>query len=80
MYWRSVGGGAQSGYDDQVAEYGIRVDFDIPVTTKCLQCQDTTKGGGTCGFDIDTQSFLCMCKDGNVTTYCKGMICDCVWI
>lgn len=69
IYWRNIGAAPY----DQVPEYGIRVDFDIPVTTRCLQCQDTTKGGGTCGFDIQTQSFLCLCEKGNVTTYCKGM-------
>ncbi|KAL6553461.1 hypothetical protein OROGR_007303 [Orobanche gracilis] len=29
------------------------------------------KGGGTCGFDTQTQDFLCLCHKGNVTTYCK---------
>lgn len=69
VYWRSIG--TPSAYD-QVPEYGIRVDFDIPVTTRCLQCQDTSKGGGTCGFNSQTLSFLCLCGYGNVTTYCKG--------
>lgn len=32
------------------------------------------KGGGTCGFDTVTQSFMCLCKDGNSTTHCKGML------
>uniref|UniRef100_A0A5B7BVD3 Wall-associated receptor kinase galacturonan-binding domain-containing protein n=1 Tax=Davidia involucrata TaxID=16924 RepID=A0A5B7BVD3_DAVIN len=68
VYWRNVDATPP---DDQVPEYGIRVDFDIPVTTRCLQCQDTAKGGGTCGFDTQTQNFLCLCKEGNVTTYCK---------
>ncbi|XP_031378040.1 uncharacterized protein LOC116193471 isoform X2 [Punica granatum] len=67
VYWRNVG---TSEYD-QVAEYGIRVDFDIPVTTHCLQCQDTLKGGGTCGFDPQTENFLCLCGEKNVTSYCK---------
>lgn len=71
VYWRDVG--FPQPYD-QVPEYGIRVDFDIPVTTHCLQCQDTMKGGGTCGFDTVTQSFMCLCKDGNSTTHCKGML------
>ncbi|XP_058740933.1 uncharacterized protein LOC131613263 [Vicia villosa] len=35
---------------DQVPIYDIRVDFDIPVTTCCLMCQDELKGGGTCGW------------------------------
>ncbi|GJZ89315.1 leaf rust 10 disease-resistance locus receptor-like protein kinase-like 2.7 protein [Tanacetum coccineum] len=53
-------------------EYGIRIDFDIPVTTRCLQCQDGSKGGGTCGYDVETHDFSCLCDKGNVTTYCKG--------
>ncbi|XAR65672.1 hypothetical protein NMG60_11009857 [Bertholletia excelsa] len=71
VYWRNVG---VSPPYDQVPEYGVRVDFDIPVTTKCLQCQDTTKGGGTCGFDAETQDFLCLCSKGNSTTYCNGYL------
>ncbi|KAM1033547.1 hypothetical protein ACFX13_037839 [Malus domestica] len=68
VYWRSSG---ENQPDDQVPEYGIRVNFDIPVTTRCLQCQDTSKGGGTCGFDTKTLNFWCLCDRGNVTTYCK---------
>ncbi|XP_009598820.1 LEAF RUST 10 DISEASE-RESISTANCE LOCUS RECEPTOR-LIKE PROTEIN KINASE-like 2.7 [Nicotiana tabacum] len=68
VYWRNLG--ATPAFD-QVPEYGIRVDFDIPVTTRCLQCQDTAKGGGTCGFDTETQDFLCLCDKGNSTTYCN---------
>ncbi|KAL1834351.1 hypothetical protein ACET3Z_004002 [Daucus carota] len=68
VYWRNVGAIQP---DNQVPEYGIRVDFDIPVTTKCLHCQDVAKGGGMCGFDTKTQEFLCLCDKGNVTTYCK---------
>lgn len=70
IYWRNVG---NSPPYDQVPEYGIRVDFDIPVTTSCLRCQDTGKGGGICGFDTQTQDFLCLCEEGNVTTFCNGM-------
>ncbi|KDP20716.1 hypothetical protein JCGZ_21187 [Jatropha curcas] len=68
IYWRN--NGANSPYD-QVPEYGIRIDFDIPVTTSCLECQDMTKGGGTCGFNTQSQNFLCMCNDRNTTTYCN---------
>lgn len=56
--------------NDQVPEYGIRIDFEIPVTTNCLQCQDASKGGGTCGFDTQSQSFLCLCDERNATSYC----------
>jgi hypothetical protein len=69
VYWKNIG---EPQPYDQVPEYGIRVDFDIPVTTHCLQCEDTLKGGGTCGFDTHTHSFLCLCGEGNATTYCKG--------
>ncbi|MCL7044849.1 hypothetical protein MKW94_022814 [Papaver nudicaule] len=67
IYWRDVG--AIQPYD-QVPEYGIRLNYDIPITTSCLQCQDYSKGGGTCGFDTGSQSFTCLCEKGNVTTYC----------
>ncbi|KAK6265000.1 Wall-associated receptor kinase [Theobroma cacao] len=70
VYWRTVGTSADTPYN-QVPEYGIRVDFVVPVTTHCLQCQDPSKGAGTCGFDTQTQNFLCLCKEGNVTSYCK---------
>ncbi|OAY82828.1 hypothetical protein ACMD2_13681 [Ananas comosus] len=69
VYWRTVGGGLPP--YDQVPEYGVRVDFEIPVTTRCLQCRDTNRdGGGLCGFDTRTRSFLCLCQDGNATAYC----------
>ncbi|KAI4371647.1 hypothetical protein MLD38_009974 [Melastoma candidum] len=67
VYWRNTG---SSPYD-QVPEYGIRVDFDIPVTAKCLRCEDGQKGGARCGFDTQTGSFLCLCNVGNSTTYCN---------
>lgn len=70
IYWRN---GGNSPYD-QVPEYGIRIDFDIPMTTHCLECQDMMKGGGICGFDTQSQSFLCLCNHRNVTTNCKGML------
>ncbi|CAL5205798.1 unnamed protein product [Lathyrus oleraceus] len=68
VYWRDVG--IPQPYD-QVPEYGIRVDFDILVTTRCLMCQDELKGGGICEFDTMTQSFLCLCKNGNSITHRK---------
>ncbi|XP_043688490.1 uncharacterized protein LOC122639664 [Telopea speciosissima] len=67
VYWRSVG--AVPPYD-QIPAYGVRVNFDIPVTTRCLLCQDKSRGGGTCGFDTQLQSFSCLCEGGNSTTYC----------
>ncbi|KAF8409589.1 hypothetical protein HHK36_005667 [Tetracentron sinense] len=67
VYWRTVGVAPPF---DQIPEYGVRIDFDIPVTTRCLQCLDNSRGGGTCGFDVGSQSFLCLCEKGNVTTYC----------
>ncbi|TYI23639.1 hypothetical protein ES332_A06G178200v1 [Gossypium tomentosum] len=70
VYWTTVGATAGSPYN-QVPEYGIRIDFDVPVTTRCLQCQDPSMGAGTCGFDTKTGNFLCLCKKGNVTSYCK---------
>ncbi|GER29205.1 wall-associated kinase family protein, partial [Striga asiatica] len=55
VYWRNLGTRPDF---DQIPEYGIRVEFEIPVTTRCLLCQDRLKGGGTCGFDTRTQDFL----------------------
>ncbi|CAN7035702.1 unnamed protein product [Brassica rapa subsp. trilocularis] len=73
VYWRKTGAG--NGPYDQVPEYGIRVDYEFPVTIKCLLCQETTKGGGVCGFDTRrTQEFLCLCKQGNTTTYYPNLI------
>ncbi|KAI4298723.1 hypothetical protein L6164_032247 [Bauhinia variegata] len=68
VYWRNVG---EPQPYDQVPEYGIRIDFDIPITSRCLQCQDPLKGAGTCGYDTVNQSFMCLCKEGNSTTHCK---------
>ncbi|KAK9681519.1 hypothetical protein RND81_10G008000 [Saponaria officinalis] len=71
IHWNNVGGLGTSRPFDQIPEYGVRVDFEIPVTTNCLRCQDRAKGGGTCGFDTSNQDFLCLCEDRNVTTFCK---------
>ncbi|KZV16068.1 hypothetical protein F511_26197 [Dorcoceras hygrometricum] len=68
VYWSNLG--VTPAYS-QVPEYGIRVDFEIPVTTRCLQCQDNAKRGGVCGFDTETQDFLCLCEKGNTTTHCE---------
>ncbi|XP_051114967.1 uncharacterized protein LOC127240365 isoform X2 [Andrographis paniculata] len=69
VYWRDLG--VTPAYN-QIPEYGIRVDFDVPVTTRCLRCQDAAgAGAGTCGFDAETLDFSCLCRNGNSTTYCK---------
>uniref|UniRef100_J3ME25 Wall-associated receptor kinase C-terminal domain-containing protein n=1 Tax=Oryza brachyantha TaxID=4533 RepID=J3ME25_ORYBR len=72
VYWRAVGDKFPP--YDQVPAYGVRVDFEIPVTTRCLQCEDRRRGaGGTCGFDPATRDFVCICDDGrNSTTDCAG--------
>lgn len=73
VYWRAAGDRSFPPYD-QVPAYGVRVDFEVPVTTRCLQCQDKRRGdGGTCGFDPATRDFVCICGDGrNSTTDCAG--------
>lgn len=59
-------------YSGEVAEFGIRIDFEIPVTALCLHCQDEARGsGGTCGFDTRDVKFLCLCQHGNDTVSCK---------
>uniref|UniRef100_A0A0D9VCL4 Wall-associated receptor kinase galacturonan-binding domain-containing protein n=1 Tax=Leersia perrieri TaxID=77586 RepID=A0A0D9VCL4_9ORYZ len=70
VYWRALGDKFPP--YDQVPAYGVRVDFEIPVTTRCLQCEDRRRGaGGTCGFDPATRDFVCICDDGrNSTTDC----------
>ncbi|KAL8136844.1 hypothetical protein V2J09_002845 [Rumex salicifolius] len=68
VYWKSGGVG------DAVApppEYGVRVDFEIPVTGRCLDCEERRKGGGMCGFNTTSLDFQCLCEQGNVTTFCK---------
>ncbi|XP_039142948.1 wall-associated receptor kinase-like 15 isoform X2 [Dioscorea cayenensis subsp. rotundata] len=68
VYWRDLE--SSFGVYDQAPEFGVRVDFEIPVTTRCLRCRDQEKGGGTCGFDTTEGSFLCLCKERNATTFC----------
>lgn len=70
VYWRAVGDKFPP--YDTVPDYGVRVDFEIPVTTRCLKCQDQRRGAnGTCGFDPVTRDFICICDDGrNSTTDC----------
>lgn len=74
VYWRAVGDKFPP--YDQVPAYGVRVDFEIPVTTRCLQCEDRRRGaGGTCGFDPVTRDFVCICNDArNSTTDCAGAL------
>ncbi|KAJ4808215.1 wall-associated receptor kinase galacturonan-binding protein [Rhynchospora pubera] len=69
VYWKTIGTTVPP--YDQVPEYGIRVDFEIPVTTRCLECEDKRKGGGVCGFDTESRDFVCLCQDGNATTFCS---------
>lgn len=71
VYWRAAGDKFPP--YDQVPAYGVHVDFEVPVTTRCLQCQDRRRaGGGTCGFDPADRDFVCICDDGrrNSTTDC----------
>ncbi|CAN6445510.1 unnamed protein product [Victoria cruziana] len=68
VYWRFVG--ATPPYN-QVADYGIRVDYDMTVTTHCFECQEPTKGNGICGFDVQSRQFLCLCDGRSSSTYCN---------
>ncbi|OIT26357.1 PREDICTED: uncharacterized protein LOC109215408 [Nicotiana attenuata] len=68
VYWRNLG---VTPAFNEVPEYGIRVGFDIPVTTRCLKCQDSDKGDGICGFHTERLNFLCLCNKGNSTTNCN---------
>ncbi|CAN6445509.1 unnamed protein product [Victoria cruziana] len=74
VYWRFVG--ATPPYN-QVADYGIRVDYDMTVTTHCFECQEPTKGNGICGFDVQSRQFLCLCDGRSSSTYCNGKQASC---
>lgn len=60
-----------SGAYNQIPAYGIRLNYEVPITTHCLNCQNDGDGGGICGYDTQSASFLCLCSDQNVTTYCS---------
>ncbi|KAK6132796.1 hypothetical protein DH2020_033474 [Rehmannia glutinosa] len=60
VYWRNLG--ITPAYN-QVPEYGIRVDFDIPVTTRCLWChcvRTVRRVGGPAG-SIRKHKISCAC-------------------
>eukprot|EP00252_Welwitschia_mirabilis_P021378 TRINITY_DN5473_c0_g1_i1.p1 TRINITY_DN5473_c0_g1~~TRINITY_DN5473_c0_g1_i1.p1 ORF type:complete len:350 (-),score=27.27 TRINITY_DN5473_c0_g1_i1:466-1515(-) len=59
-----------SGTTYGVPSYGIRLNFEVPVTSRCRQCQDKRLGGGTCGFETDSGNFTCLCSGGNSSTFC----------
>ncbi|CAA7015569.1 unnamed protein product [Microthlaspi erraticum] len=50
--------------------YGIELSYSVP-EIGCDRCQ---KSGGTCGFDADTDIFLCQCptSNNNPTRECGG--------
>ncbi|KAK1314213.1 Wall-associated receptor kinase 5 [Acorus calamus] len=73
VYWSSldVGGGGNGApwpYD-RVPEYGVRIEFEVPVTIDCLRCMDSASGGA-CGFDTGSRRFRCLCREGNETVHC----------
>ncbi|XP_051152662.1 uncharacterized protein LOC127266450 [Andrographis paniculata] len=48
--------------------YGMRLSYSVPD----LGCDRCANSGGTCGFDVDTRGFLCICahSDSNSTRDC----------
>ncbi|KAL8490511.1 hypothetical protein ACS0TY_022508 [Phlomoides rotata] len=47
--------------------YGIKLSYSFPD----LGCDRCAKSGGTCGFDVDTQAFICICSSTtNATRDC----------
>ncbi|MED6120293.1 hypothetical protein PIB30_019445 [Stylosanthes scabra] len=49
--------------------YGIKLSFSVP-DVGCGACE---KSGGTCGFDTDSQGFMCLCSSAaNSTRDCAG--------
>eukprot|EP01018_Ginkgo_biloba_P010019 Gb_31664 [translate_table: standard] len=55
---------------NEIPAYGIRLNYEIPITTHCLNCQNDENGGGTCGYETEFAGFVCLCKDKNTTSYC----------
>lgn len=51
--------------------YGIKLSYSVPD----LGCERCAKSGGTCGFDVETQGFLCICSASiNATIDCGNEI------
>ncbi|KAL8026017.1 hypothetical protein ABFX02_14G001300 [Erythranthe guttata] len=51
--------------------YGIKLSYSLPN----FGCERCAKSGGTCGFDVETQGFVCVCSTtSNATRDCDGMI------
>uniref|UniRef100_A0A1J3I8C3 non-specific serine/threonine protein kinase n=1 Tax=Noccaea caerulescens TaxID=107243 RepID=A0A1J3I8C3_NOCCA len=50
--------------------YGIELSYSVPE----IGCDRCRKSGGTCGFDADTEIFLCQCptSNNNPTRECGG--------
>lgn len=53
--------------------YGIRVKYSVQVTSdsSCKACEST---GGSCGYDLDGFSELCMCGSWNSTSNCDSSV------
>ncbi|PIN23269.1 hypothetical protein CDL12_04035 [Handroanthus impetiginosus] len=51
--------------------YGIKLSYSLP-DLGCVRC---AKSGGTCGFDVETEAFVCICSPtNNATRDCGGAI------
>lgn len=48
--------------------YGIELSYSVP-EIGCGRCQ---KSGGTCGFDVETEIFLCQCSNNVSPRDCGG--------
>ncbi|KAJ7967724.1 Wall-associated receptor kinase-like [Quillaja saponaria] len=68
VYWRNVGAPQPCMIKCLNMDQGLILVF---LSLVVFNFRDSMNGGGTCGFDTETLlNFLCLCKEGNVTTYC----------
>ncbi|KAK4388345.1 UNVERIFIED_CONTAM: hypothetical protein Sradi_2558500 [Sesamum radiatum] len=51
--------------------YGIKLSYSLPD----LGCERCAKSGGTCGFDVETQVFVCICSTTTNATRDCGNYC-----
>lgn len=49
--------------------YGIELSYSAPE----IGCNACDKSGGTCGFDLETEIFLCQCPNNITTRDCGGV-------
>ncbi|CAH8337074.1 unnamed protein product [Eruca vesicaria subsp. sativa] len=73
-YTTVIDGGKMRGVAPMDWSYGIELSYSVP-EIGCGRCR---KSGGTCGFDDETEIFLCQCPNSNniSTRDCGGGVSD----